>query len=252
MPRKFTTNGPKIRQLREDRERGATQKEFAHEIGVSERTLRKIEKENHQVDRPTLDRIAKAFGIHRNEVIFSSSGPCLVSEATASVSAKKVPAGPNDAPTIIPRFDTIYLQVVKGAAELYEQASGVHEVVPKFLVELNAETSEYVEELLSILCPLTFDDRDRDQSANGGTKEITDRRRLRELVVLLKGNDVWVYADTHDKYLPESFEEKPNGQRQIRAQLVIAFGPPGEYGEESVEVDFDHGQPIVLPTHPIF
>jgi hypothetical protein len=78
------------------------------------------------------------------------------------------------------------------------------------------------------------------------------RRRLRELVVLLKGNDVWVYADTHMKYLPESFEEDPNGQRQIHAQLVIAFGPPGEYGEESVEVDVDNGQPRVLPAQPIF
>lgn len=38
--------------------------------------------------------------------------------------------------------------------------SGVHEVVPKILVELNAEVSEYVEELLPILNSLAFDGRD--------------------------------------------------------------------------------------------
>ena len=121
MPRKFIINGPKIRQLREDRERGATQKEFAYEIGVSERTLRKFEKENHQVDRPTLDKIAKAFGIHRDEVIFSPRGPRLISEATASVSAKKKPPGPSDAPIIIPRFDTIYVRVVITARERFSE-----------------------------------------------------------------------------------------------------------------------------------
>lgn len=252
MPRKFITNGPKIKQLRESREKGATQKEFAHEIRVSERTLRKVEKENHQVDGATLDRIAKAFGVHRQEVIFSSDGPRLVSELTASPLAKKTPTQLNDGPRILPRFDTSYVEVVKGAAELYEQASGVHEVVPHFLVELNAETSEYVEKMLSILNSLTYDERDWNQSADGGTKEIMHRRRLRELVVLLKGNEVWVYADTHTKYLPESFEPEPSGQRRMRNQLVIAFGPPGEYGEKSVEVDVDHGQPIVLPGRPIF
>jgi hypothetical protein len=74
--------------------------------------------------------------------------------------------------------------------------SGVHEVVPKILVELNAEVSEYVEELLPILNSLAFDGRDWDQSADSGAKEIMHRRRLRELVVLLKGNDVWTDSST--------------------------------------------------------
>ncbi len=252
MPPKFTTNGLKVKELRENREVRATQTEFADEIGISERMLCKIENENHPVEALILDKIAKAFGVHRQEIIFSSDGPRLVSEATAAAPAKKMPAQPDDAPTILPRFDTIYVQVVKGAAELYEQASGVHEVVPKFLVELNAETSQYVEEMVSILNFLTFHGRSRNRPADGGSEDIKHRRRLRELVVMLKGNDVWVYADTHMKCLPESFEPDPNGQRQIHNQLIIAFGPPGEYGEESVEVDVDHGQPIVLQRDPIF
>jgi hypothetical protein len=32
---------------------------------------------------------------------------------------------------------------------------------------------------------------------------------------------------------------------QAQMQVIVAFGPPGEYGEETVEVPVDHGQPWV-------
>jgi len=43
--RKIQLNGKKIKELRGQRDRAATQKEFAHEIRVSERRLRAIENE---------------------------------------------------------------------------------------------------------------------------------------------------------------------------------------------------------------
>ena len=47
--RKVQLNGKKIKELRGGRDRGATQKEFAHEISISERKLRAIE---NNAERP--------------------------------------------------------------------------------------------------------------------------------------------------------------------------------------------------------
>src|SRR3546814_5262649 len=66
---------------------------------------------------------------------------------------------------------------------------------------------------------------------------------MRELIVLLKGNDIWLYVTTHLKAYPESHVVLENGPRNYRSQIIIAFGPPGEYGEESLTVTIDHGQP---------
>jgi hypothetical protein len=38
--KRFSVKGEYVKQLRESRERHATQKEFAHELGISERHLR--------------------------------------------------------------------------------------------------------------------------------------------------------------------------------------------------------------------
>jgi hypothetical protein len=67
------------------------------------------------------------------------------------------------------------------------------------------------------------------------------------LLVLLKGNDVWVYGDSNMKALPESYEMRPAGDRcDYEFQAIIAFGPPGEYGETSIHVPNDRGQPSML------
>src|SRR3546814_12547036 len=66
---------------------------------------------------------------------------------------------------------------------------------------------------------------------------------MREWIVLLKGNDIWLYVTTHLKAYPESHVVLENGPRNYRSQIIIAFGPPGEYGAESLTVTIDHGQP---------
>jgi hypothetical protein len=44
------------------------------------------------------------------------------------------------------------------------------------------------------------------------------------LLVLLKGNDVWVYGDSNMKALPESYEMRPAGDRcDYEFQAIIAF-----------------------------
>jgi DNA-binding XRE family transcriptional regulator len=68
--KKFTPNGAAIKEIRGQLERLSTQKEFAHEIGVSERTLRQIENENLPVSIITIDRMAKALNVHRWGISF--------------------------------------------------------------------------------------------------------------------------------------------------------------------------------------
>jgi hypothetical protein len=31
-------------------------------------------------------------------------------------------------------------------------------------------------------------------------------------------------------------------------RFVVALGPPGEFGETSIRVPIDHGQPFILPA----
>jgi hypothetical protein len=46
--------------------------------------------------------------------------------------------------------------------------------------------------------------------------------------------------------LPESFDVQPkSAPHEWEFQAIVAFGPPGEYGEETIEVPFNHGQPYV-------
>jgi DNA-binding XRE family transcriptional regulator len=81
--KKFAPNGAAIKRIRGQLERLSTQKEFAHEIGVSERTLRQIENENLPVSIITIDRMAKALNVHRGELVFALDSPKIVpSEAT--------------------------------------------------------------------------------------------------------------------------------------------------------------------------
>lgn len=78
-------------------------------------------------------------------------------------------------------------------------------------------------------------------------------RRIRKLIVLLKGNDLGVYSESNYKHLPERWEEPdPPDPFMVEAQLILVFGPPPEYGEDTIEVPVDNGQPRTLPYAPIF
>jgi transcriptional regulator with XRE-family HTH domain len=59
--RKVRLDGKKVKALREARDRGATQVEFAHEIRVGERQLRMIENKDKPIGSDLAARIAGAL-----------------------------------------------------------------------------------------------------------------------------------------------------------------------------------------------
>jgi transcriptional regulator with XRE-family HTH domain len=243
--RKIQLDGKKIKELRDGRDRAATQKEFAHEIRVSERRLRAIENKNALVTPDVADRIAGALKKPLQILLAHDQGPPPPPQAAGQnvVEAMK----PVRREQVLPRFDETIAHFVGDEAGLVELVKGNWLLVSHILTALNAETSAYAEELISILQSLAWDPRIEARRRSDGTEEIGLRRRVRELLVLLKGNDVWVYGDSHMKALPESYEVRSAGDRcDYEFQAIIAFGPPGEYGETSIRVPIDRGQPSIL------
>lgn len=243
--RKIQLDGKMIKRLRDSRDREATQKQFAYEIGVSERRLRAIENKDAPVSADVAERIARALGTDLQHLTQScnSGSPLPVAASVATV----VSTTPEQASQkrVIPRFDEDYAYAISDEAFLFEKIRPCRNLVSHIFLSLTAETSGYVEELLSILHSLTWEARDL-LTPIDGLEEITIRRRMRELLVLLKGNDVWLYFCDNFRSLPESFEVPPESARcDFEFQAVVAFGPPGEYGETSIKVQVDRGQPHI-------
>ena len=148
---------------------------------------------------------------------------------------------------LVPRIDTIHAKAVTDEADLLKMASSNHNVVMHITTKLNTETQTYVKELVSILETVNIS-----TPSLAPTAELELLRRIRELIVLLKGNDVVVYADGHLKRLPERWEEPETPDPYIvEAQLILVFGPPPEWGENAIAVPVDNGQPRTLPYAPI-
>lgn len=233
---KFEVNGREIKRRRLNLVRGATQKEFAYTVGVSERRLREIENTTASVPSDLLDRIARALSIHPS--LLYAAPPPVVEDGTATRAA--VPSE-----FFIPRHDTGIADVVESEAQLFELATKNKIVLCHARVGLNAETGPYLEELFEILSSLTWSAREG-APASGSASALTTQRRIRELLVLLKGNDVWVYQTTNLKQLPERdvIPDTPD-PFHLEPQLIIAAGPPGEYGETSISVPIDNGQPRI-------
>ncbi len=241
--RRIQLDGRKIKELRASREYGSTQKELSHEIGISERKLRAIENDLDAVSSQVADRIAGALKKPLQALLLVPPEPAAPSTREQAI-APRTPRR-----EVLPRFDEVIASVVADEAQMFDLAKGNRVVVSHVMIALTGETSAYAEELLVILKTLTWNGRGFDQPIEGA-EEIAVRRRIRELMVLLRGNDVWVYGDTHIKTLPESFEVRPPGDRaDYEMQAIIAFGPPGEYGEVSIRVPIDRGQPceVVWP-----
>lgn len=241
--KKITPDGSLIKELREGLERGNLQKEMAHTVQISERMLRSIENKNAAIPIATLDRIATYLGVARDRIAFAIDAPKLVHSASPVVE-RIVDELFQD--SVIPRFDEDLGYATMDEGRLQHDAKHSHDLTVQIDVQLTEETGEYVEELVRILTPLTWSQRD--WLANPmPTDEIAQRRRLRQLLVLLKGNDVWVYYTHHMRHLPERFDLPPaDEKRETRFRLAIAFGPPGEYGETSLKIDVDNGQPYFL------
>lgn len=234
---KIQVNGREIKHQRLNLTRCATQKEFAHAVGVSERRLREIENTTTSVPVDVLDRIARTLSVHPSR---------LYAAAPPDAEGRGDPARPPVAREFfVPRHDTGIADVVVSEAQLFELATKNKVALCHAVVGLRAETGLYLEELFSILRGLTWSARESALSP-GSADALVTQRRIRELLVLLKGNDVWVYQTTNLKQLPERdvIPDTPD-PFDLEPQLIIAAGPPGEYGETSISVPIDNGQPRV-------
>lgn len=243
--KKVIPDGARIKQLRTNSEKASTQKELAHEIRVSERTLRQIENQSAAVGVDVLDRIAKWFGVHRAQICTSNEpiGPSAHPESGPTPKA----LAELFEDRIVPRHDYDLAYATMDEGKLFKEASHSHDVVCSIDIPLSDETAGYAEELFETLRSLTWEVRDC-RSVVPATEELAIRRRIKMLLVLLKGNDVWAYQTSFFRRLPERYEPLPEGEYPyLRSRLVVALGPPGEYGEVSIKVPIDHGQPFFLP-----
>jgi DNA-binding XRE family transcriptional regulator len=243
--RKIQLDGRKVKELRDNRDRAATQKELAHEIRISERKLRAIENSNAPVSAEIAERIARALSTPLPLLTRDcGDGPPPAAVAVtpgASMALEKVVRK-----RIVPRFDEDYAYAISDEAFLFEKIRPCRNLVSHIFLSLTAETSSYVEELLSVLRSLTWEERGR-LTPIDALEEVAIRRRMRELLVLLKGNDVWLYFYDNFRTLPESCEAPPESTRcENEFQAVVVFGPPGEYGEITIKVPIDRGQPWVF------
>lgn len=244
--KKIMPNGARIKQIRVQLERLSTQKEMANAISVSVRMLRKIENENAPISLVLCDRIAKLLGVHREAVTLSQP------EKATATRPNRDPLTNFDQEKLIPRHDWEYARATSDDGVLYEEASNSHDLACVIEVPLNAETGGYVQELVDMLTALTWSQRDV-RFTIPASEQIATRRRIRELIVMLRGNDIWIYETKVLRRLPERYDLPPAGEPStMEFRLTVAFGPPGEYGETSMKVPVDHGQPFVLPAWPAF
>jgi DNA-binding XRE family transcriptional regulator len=250
--KKVAAKGADIKALRTRLERLATQKEMANEVGVSVRMLRKIENENARISLSTASRLARALGVHREQIIFADADAAVLSKGRTVVlelpdfEAEVAKLLANDEERLISRIDFEYAKATKDEANLYKDAHDSHDVECIIEVQLSDSTSAYAQELLQVLAQQTRLQRDILAKIEPAA-EITIRRRIRDLIVLLRGNDVWIYTTVVHRTLPERDTLAPEGEpREYQRRLVIALAPPGEFGEESLRVPVDNGQPYLL------
>lgn len=242
--KKVIPNGTAIKQLREQLERLSTQKEFANAIAVSVRMLRKIENENTPISVLLLDRIARLFGVHRDGL---AATPLPPPTSEASSDADRPPIF-EDEDQLIPRHDWDLAQVTLDEGKLYDEAASSDDLACVIEIALTDETGGYAQELVDLLTGLTRSRRDvlRDIPPSD---QIAIRRRIRQLMVILRGNDIWIYQTKVYRRLPERYDLAPEDEPATRqSRYVIALGPPGEYGETAMRVPIDHGQPFILPS----
>lgn len=239
---KFKANGNEIKRLRLQDLHCSKQTDFADKVGIGIRTFRKIENNDHPITLAEAERIAAVLGVKWKTLVYGANGPQLVS-------AQPSPSAPEPEFDDYPRFDFAYAHAVANELALYNLAISSETIISKSRIELNDELAGYASRVLEIAEILAHHRR---QWTREVPEEIALKRELRQLIVLLKGNDVWIYVHDHMKYLPESYTIVDSKTRQIENQLIMIFDKPGEYGEDSVKVDVDNGQPIRLPRKIVF
>jgi transcriptional regulator with XRE-family HTH domain len=206
---KFATKGEAIKTFRMQRASGSLQKEMAFALGLSIRTLRSIENANKPVTLVELENIASYLDVRREEIAFAIDGPKLVFPS----------------PALLDKM----MEVTMDQAKLVAEARTSHDVRVHLLTTLTPETDGYVMELAELLTAQTWNAGLRWQTGAPDVESV--EQRVRELLVLLRGNDVWTYFDNHFRTLPECDEIPPDDEAsRLESRLVIGFGPPGEYG----------------------
>jgi transcriptional regulator with XRE-family HTH domain len=249
--KRVISKGSDIQTLRLRLEKLSTQKEMANEVGVSIRKLRKIENENAPISIATASKLARALGVHREQIVVEDEDKTIsmgrtVVLALPDFSAEISTLFDSNECKIIPRHDFDYAKATMDEAVLFKDANSSHDVECIFEARLTDATSGYAQELIDLLVQRTRSRRNILERPDP-VSEIALRRRIRELMVLLRGNDIWIYTTTVHRTLPERDMLQPEGEpRDYQYRLVIAFAPPGEYGEESLRVPVDNGQPYVL------
>lgn len=242
--KKVIPNGASIKYLRINSERASTQKELTFEMRISERTLRLIENENIPIGVDVLDRFAKWFGVHREQLTKSVESSTENPSVSQNLLKNVLPELFED--RIVPRYDYDLAHATTDEGKLFKEANSAHDLVCSIDIPLSDETAEYAQELFEILTSLTWEAQGVRHNIPANA-EIAIRRRIKVLLVLLKGNDIWVYQTSFYRRLPERNEPLPEGEyANLKNRLVVALGPPGEYGEESIKVSIDHGQPFFL------
>jgi DNA-binding XRE family transcriptional regulator len=117
----FTPNGDAIRLRRKQRSR--RMKSFGHEIGVSERTLRDIERHNKPIEELLAARIASSLKMDRADVVFATDGPRLVVTSAALV-PPPAPVLAARGKQLVPRFDKDSARDIGSGEALFDLASG--------------------------------------------------------------------------------------------------------------------------------
>lgn len=255
MPLRYKPIGAQIKALRRARQRGDTQEALAIEVGMSVRTLRKIENDNHLTAEPQLRLLATALGVPFSDIVYAQQGPRLVDVKGLDSRADRLNAGEessniSSAPLTeeIPRFSEVLINRIESARELYELARTAYVVISQFMIEMDVEVSGYVQEVLAILKRVSDGERDlgdgfrHDRFDDRDFPELDRMKRLKEMLILLKGNDVLVYADTNDRRYPDGETPWLPGL-SFETQLIIAFSPPGE-DDDYVTVTVDNGRSI--------
>jgi DNA-binding XRE family transcriptional regulator len=120
--RKIQLDGRKIKELRDGRDRAATQKEFAHEVRVSERRLRAIENQNVLITSDVADRIARALNKPLQILLAHDHGPPPPPQAAAQNTLEEMK--PMLREQVLPRFDETIAHFVSDEAGLVELVKG--------------------------------------------------------------------------------------------------------------------------------
>jgi hypothetical protein len=140
--------------------------------------------------------------------------------------------------------------------ELLELCEANQTPIINILTKLTDETYSYACDLFDLVHSEIERKRNlRDKEPTTPTLRPDElKRRARELLVLLKGNDVYVYPIDNIKELPEQWELPRDGSaKNYEFQLIIAFGPPPPPDpdrETKVSILIDHGHPRYIIEDP--